>query len=102
MVEHIVNCDGEVLFIFPCWIYVLSSERAKTADRSLLDQFSKENGKFFTYINDMPYALKCSNIMMYADNTSLAYSAKNVDNRSKIMNYELENLKNGSIVISCH
>ena len=41
----------------------------------------------------MPYALKCSKITMYADDTCLAFSAKNVDNISKIMNNELQNLR---------
>ena len=41
------------------------------------------------YVNDMPYAHKCSKITMYADDTSLAYSAKNVNDISKDMNYEL-------------
>ena len=45
------------------------------------------------YINDMPYALRCSKITMYTDDTSLAYSAKNVNDVAKVTNYELENLR---------
>ena len=41
----------------------------------------------------MPYALKCSKITMYADDTSLAYSAKNVTDISNVINYELESLR---------
>ena len=48
---------------------------------------------FLLYINDMPYALKCSKVTMYADDTSLAYSAKNVNDIAKVINYELENLR---------
>ena len=48
---------------------------------------------FLLYINDMPCALKCSKITMYADDTSLAYSAKSVSDISNVMNYELENLR---------
>ena len=41
----------------------------------------------------MPYALKCSKITMYTDDTSLAYSAKNVTDISNVINYELESLR---------
>ena len=44
---------------------------------------------FPLYINDMPYALKCSKITMYADNTGLACSTNNVGDISDVMNYEL-------------
>ena len=48
---------------------------------------------FLLYINDMPYALKYSKTTMYADDTSLAYSAKSVSDISNVMNYELESLR---------
>ena len=48
---------------------------------------------FLLYINDMPYALKCSKMTMYTDDNSLAYSAKNVSNISNDMNYELESVR---------
>ena len=48
---------------------------------------------FLLYINDMPCALKCSKITMYANDTSLAYSAMSVSNISNVMNYELESLR---------
>ena len=44
---------------------------------------------FLCHINSMPYALKYSKATMYAYHTSLAYSAKNVNDGSKVMNYEL-------------
>ena len=53
---------------------------------------------FLLYINDMPYALECSKITMYADDTSLAYSAKNVSEISNVMNLKV--LENGFKVIS--
>ena len=56
---------------------------------------------FLVFINDMSYALKLSKAAMYTDDTSLAYSAKNVSDISNVMNYELESLKNGFILLSC-
>ena len=41
----------------------------------------------------MPYALKYSKTKMYADDNSLAYSAKSVSDISNVMNYELESLR---------
>ena len=41
----------------------------------------------------MPCALKCSKITIYADDTSLAYSAKSASDISNVMNYELESLR---------
>ena len=41
----------------------------------------------------MPCALKSSKITMYADDTSLAYSAKSVSDISNVMSYELESLR---------
>ena len=48
---------------------------------------------FLLYINDLPVALKCSKVTMYADDTSLAHSAKDVKDITSTMNIELENLK---------
>ena len=48
---------------------------------------------FLLNINNMPYGLKCLKITMYVDDTSLAYSAKNVNDISNVMNNELENLR---------
>ena len=45
------------------------------------------------YINDMPYVLRYLKTSMYADDTSLAYSAKSVSDISNVMNYELESLR---------
>ena len=41
----------------------------------------------------MPYALKYSKTTMYADDTSLAYSAKSDSDISNAMNCELESLR---------
>ena len=48
---------------------------------------------FILYINDFPLALKCSKVTMYADDTSLAHSAKDVNEITSTMNSELEHLK---------
>ena len=45
------------------------------------------------YITDSPFALTCSKDTMYADDTSLAHSAKDVKDITSTMNIELENLK---------
>ena len=45
------------------------------------------------YINDLPFALKCSKATMYADDNGLANSAKDVKDITSTMNIELENLK---------
>ena len=49
--------------------------------------------------NGMPSALKYSGITMCTDNTSLAYSAKNVIKVSEVMNYDLENLRKRRYII---
>ena len=41
----------------------------------------------------MPYTLKCSKIKVYAEDTSLAYSAKNASDIFNIINYEQESLR---------
>ena len=48
---------------------------------------------FLLYINDLSFALKCSKVTMYADDTSPAHSAKDVKDISSTMNIELENFK---------
>ena len=48
---------------------------------------------FLLYINDLPCVLKCSKVTMYADDTSLAHSAKDIKDITSTMNIELENLK---------
>ena len=45
------------------------------------------------FIGLVSFYLKCSKIKMYADDTSLAYSAKSVSDISNVMNYELESLR---------
>ena len=34
---------------------------------------------FLIYINDLPFALKNKEVTMYADDTSISYSSKNID-----------------------
>ena len=48
---------------------------------------------FLLFINDLPFALKCSKVAMYADDNSLAHTAKDVKDITSTMNIELENLK---------
>ena len=48
---------------------------------------------FLLYINDLPFAVKCSKVAMYADDTSLTHSAKDVKDITSTMNIEFENLK---------
>ena len=48
---------------------------------------------FLLYINDLSFALKCSKVTMYAYDTSLAHSAKDVKDIAGTMNIELENPK---------
>ena len=47
---------------------------------------------FLLYISDLPCALKCPKVTMYADDTSLAHSAKDVKDLTSTMNTELEYL----------
>ena len=48
---------------------------------------------YIVQINDLPCALKCSKVTIYADDTGLAHSAKDVKDTTSNMNTELENLK---------
>ena len=45
------------------------------------------------HVNDLPCALNCSKVTMYADDTSLEHSAKDVKDITSTMNAEYENLK---------
>ena len=47
----------------------------------------------FIYINDLPLALKNSEVTMYADDTSISYSSKNVDELNETLNSDLDSLK---------
>ena len=48
---------------------------------------------FLLYVNDMPLSLHDAKVTMYADDTSLAYASNSIDDITKAMNTELENLK---------
>ena len=48
---------------------------------------------FLLFINDMPLSLHVSKVIMYADDTSLAYASNSIDDITKSMNAELENLR---------
>ena len=48
---------------------------------------------FLLFINDMPLSLHDSKVTMYADDTSLAYASNSIDDITKSMNAELENLR---------
>ena len=52
------------------------------------------------YINDLPWAFKFSTVSMYADDTSLARSAKDIKGITCAVNTELENLKYGRMITS--
>ena len=45
------------------------------------------------FINDMPYSLAKVKVNVYADDTSLTYSAAKLDNVTQVINSELEKLK---------
>ena len=48
---------------------------------------------FLIYINDLPLALRNCNVTMYADDTSLSYASKNIDDLNQFMNEDLNCLK---------
>ena len=48
---------------------------------------------FLLFINDMPLSLHNSKVTMYADDTSLAYASDSIDDITKAMNTELENIR---------
>ena len=48
---------------------------------------------FLLFINDLPLSLHDSKVTMYADNTSLAFTSSSLDNITKSINGELENLR---------
>ena len=48
---------------------------------------------FLIYINDLPFALKNSEVTMYADDTSISYSSKNIDELNETLNSDLDSLK---------
>ena len=48
---------------------------------------------FLIYINDLPFALKNSEVTMYADDTRISYSSKNIDELNETLNSDLDSLK---------
>ena len=48
---------------------------------------------FFICINDLPISLKNSEVTMYADDTSISYSFKNIDELNETLNSDLYSLK---------
>ena len=48
---------------------------------------------FLLFINDIPLSLHDSKATMYADGTSLAYATSRIDDITKSMNAEIENLR---------
>ena len=48
---------------------------------------------FLLFINDVPLVLHDSNATLYADDTSVAYASNSVEDITKSMNVELENLR---------
>ena len=48
---------------------------------------------FLIYINDLPFALKNCKVTMYADDTSISYSSKSIEDLTETLNNELKCLK---------
>ena len=47
---------------------------------------------FLIYINDLPKAVHCSIVSMYADDTSLCQKSKDTSQRNRAINRDLEDL----------
>ena len=48
---------------------------------------------FLIYINDLRFFLKNSEVTMHADDTSISYSSKNIDELNETLNSDLDSLK---------
>ena len=48
---------------------------------------------FLIYINEIPFSLQSSQVTMYADDTALSHSSKNIVDLSENLNSDLYNLK---------
>ncbi len=48
---------------------------------------------FLIYINDLPMSLRKCNVTMYADDTSISHSAKNINELNDTLNSDLDRLK---------
>ena len=47
---------------------------------------------FLIYINDLPEAVQCSSVCMYADDTSLCFKFKDISQLNRAMNRDLKDL----------
>ena len=48
---------------------------------------------FLIYINDLPYSIKKGKVTMYANDTSISYSSRNMEDINQTLNSELDHLK---------
>ena len=48
---------------------------------------------FLININDLPFSLNNSEVTMYADDTSISYSSKNIEELNETLNSDLDALK---------
>ena len=48
---------------------------------------------FIVYINDLPFYLESCQVTMYADDTSISFTAKSVDDLNMTLNKELDSLR---------
>ena len=48
---------------------------------------------FLICINDLPLSIKNNKVTMYADDTSISYSSKNIDELNETLNSDLDSLK---------
>ena len=59
---------------------------------------------FIVYISDLPFCLESSQVTMYADDTSISFTAKSVDDLNVTLNKDLDSLRKwlqGNTVIEC-
>ena len=49
---------------------------------------------FTVYINDLPFCLESCLVTMYADDTGISFTAKNVDDLNMMLNKVLDSLRN--------
>ena len=57
---------------------------------------------FIVYINDLPFCLENCQVNMYADDTSISFSARSVNDLKVTLNKELDSLRVGSKKINYH
>ena len=49
---------------------------------------------FLIYINDLPFSLQKSSVGMYADDTAISFSSKNIDGLQNDLNLDILKLRN--------